>query len=86
MKQEISEDVVLDKLFREQSVDLNEDVEKLLERWDLAMKKSFSVVKCNRSTKRGIDDELKCLLDKEKWIRKNVLENPERGRLLRRRS
>ena len=80
MKQEISEDVVLDKLFREQAVDLNDDVKKLLERWDLAMKKSFSVVKCNRSTKRGIDDELKCLLDKEKWIRKNVLENPERGR------
>lgn len=81
MKQEISNDVVLDSLFRGHSeLNLNGEVECMLSRWNLAMKKSFRRVTVSRTTKRGVDGEMKVLLDREKWVRNNVLENPERGR------
>ena len=66
-------------MFGAETVDVNADVTKLMHRWDLAMKKSFHVVKKNKHTISGVDEELKCLLDEEKWIRKNVLDNPMRG-------
>ena len=46
----------------------------------MAMKKSFHKIKPNKATKKGVDEEMKVLLDEEKWVRKHVLENPERGR------
>ena len=80
MKNEIDQDVVLDELFSEKTLDVNADIEKLFWRWDCAMKKSFHVVKQNKRTKIGVDEDLKCLLSEEKWIRNNVMENPERGK------
>ena len=82
MKNEICQDLVINDLFNERTVNVGADVQKLLERWDRAIKNSFHAIKVNKHTKRGVDQELKCLLDEEKRIRRTVLENPERGQKL----
>ena len=81
MKLEISGDVVLDNLFRDQpdSVDVNAQVQCMFARWEMAMVKSFRAVTPSKRTRKGVDAEMKILLDREKWIRENILENPERG-------
>ena len=81
MKLEISGDVVLDNLFRDQpdSVDVNAQVQCMFARWEMAMVKSFRIVTPSKRTRKGVDAEMKILLDREKWIRENILENPERG-------
>ena len=80
MKLEIQSDVVIDNLFRDQTADVNGEVEKLFCRWNCAMKRSFHTVKPNKMTLRGVDDEIKLLLREERWIRENIVTNPERGR------
>ena len=82
MKTEISNDLVINSLFNDSTVDVGTDVEKLLNRWERAMKNSFHIVKVNKHTKPGVDHELKSLLDEEKLIRRTILNNPERGRKL----
>ena len=80
MKNEIDNDMVIQQLFCDSSVDIHMEVENLLCRWECAMKRAFHVVKQNKSTLRGVDAEIKLLLKEEKWIRENVMENTERGR------
>ena len=43
------------------------------------MEQCFHVVKPSKTMVKGVDAELKQLLDEEKWIRVNVKDNPERG-------
>ena len=82
MKNEIEKDLVIENLFNENTIDVDGEVERLLERWNRAIKNSFHVIKVNKHTKIGVDQDLKCLLDEEKMIRKTVMENPDRGRKL----
>ena len=67
-------------MFTDESADLNEEVDKFLKGWNKLMERSFHIVKPSKTIKRGIDGDLKKLLDEEKWVRKNIKENPERGR------
>ena len=80
MKEVIANDEVIPHLFCDPLSDINLEVEKLLCRWDSALKSSFHVVKPNKSTLRGVNPEIKLLLDEERWIRENVQVNPERGK------
>ena len=73
---------MFDDLFTDIDVDINEEVDELLKRWESAMQRSFHELKPSKSTVKGVDDELKEMLDEEKWIRRNVITNPERGRRL----
>ena len=82
MKAEIDHDLVITNLFSDGAMDIGVDLEKLFERWNRALRNSFHVVKPNKRTRVGVDLEVKCLLDEEKIIRKTVLDNPERGRML----
>ena len=79
MKLLIEADEVFDSLFTDESADLNEEANKFLSNWNRLMEKSFHVVKPSKTIKRRVDGDLKKLLDEEKWVRKNVKENPERG-------
>ena len=67
-------------LFCDLSTDIDDDINIFINKWKAAMDMSFHIVKPSKSIRRGVDTELKQLLDKEKWIRKNVLLNPERGK------
>ena len=80
MQEMIDSNVTFDELFRDLKVDINNEIEIFMDQWMLAMEKSFHVVKPTKSMRKGVDSELKALLDEEKWVRRNILENPERGR------
>ena len=73
---------LFDGLFCDMSTDIDEDVNLFIQKWNEAMSKSFHLIKPSKSMMRGVDEDLKQLLGREKWIRKNVLLNPERGRQL----
>ena len=79
MKEIISGNL-FDGLFDDLDTDINDDINLFMRKWNEAMSKSFHVVKPSKSIRKGVDDEMKKLLDQEKWIRKNVVHNPERGR------
>ena len=80
MQQFIQDDAVLDDLFTDANADLNYEVNKFLATWNKLLEKSFHVIKPSKTMRRRVDEDLKKLLDEEKWVRKNVIENPERGR------
>ena len=46
------------------------------------LNKAFKKRSSSMKTKKGVSPEVKDLLQEERWIRKNVNENPERGRLI----
>ena len=71
---------IFDGLFTDLSTDIDDDLNIFISKWMAAMDRSFHVVKPSKSIRKGVDAELKQLLDKEKWIRKNVQLNPERGK------
>ena len=79
MKGVVDHDEIIENLFMDESMDVGGDLSELFKRWDHAIRRSFHVVKENKHTKVGVDQELKALLDEEKLIRMNVLSNPERG-------
>ena len=80
MQQFIQDDAVLDDLFTDANADLNYEVNKCLATWTKLLEKSFHVIKPSKTMRRRVDEDLKKLLNEEKWVRKNVIENPERGR------
>ena len=80
LQQLVENSSLFDDLFNDIETDINLEVETLFKRWQFAMEQSFHVVKPSKTMVKGVDAELKELLDKEKWIRENIKENPERGR------
>ena len=48
--------------------------------WDAAMEKSFQIVKPSKNVRRGVNAEVRKLLNKESQIRKSVLDCAEKGR------
>ncbi len=78
MQENIKNDWTLDNLFVNQ-IDPDVEFNKFLLKWDTLMKNSFQIITPKKSMK-GVDADVKMLLKEEKWIRCNVLENPERGR------
>ena len=50
--------------------------------WEGLRVSSFQKVSRNKNLKFGICEEVKELMDKERWVKEHVLENPERGRQL----
>ena len=51
-----------------------------MDKWNSTIARSFQVVKPSKNRQKGVDPEVKELLKKEAWIRKNITENIERGK------
>ena len=75
----INKGSLFDSLFTDTCRDINDDVKELESKWNFAMSQCFHEVKPSKKRIKGVDEELRSLLDKEKWIRAHVLTNPERG-------
>ena len=61
---------------------LDIEFEKLKSVWKKLMDSSFKKVSRSKKVAPGICEEVKELLEKERWIKVNVLSNPERGRMI----
>ena len=48
--------------------------------WNEAIKSSFKKIRPKRKSKHGINGCVRDLMREEKWIRDNIMVNPERGR------
>ena len=57
---------MLDDLFTDIDADIDDEVDELLKRWESAMQISFHELKPSKSTVKGVDDELKEMLDARK--------------------
>ena len=64
--------------------DLNCEFEKLMRIWDDGIDMSFKKIVPKKRIKANITTEVRALMRQEKWIRENVLVNPERGRAIAR--
>ena len=80
MKQNIESDMSLDGLFVDADCDLDEEVEVFMKKWDENIAKSFHTVNPSKNRRAGVDTDVRDLLKKEKWIRKNVHDNVQKGR------
>ena len=70
----------IDELFIKENSDIDAKFSTLMVIWNDAMKEAFRKIKPKRRPTCGIDKTVRDLMKEEKWIRLNVLENPERGR------
>ena len=59
---------------------LQKELDVINELWSDAINQSFEKITPKRKCKSGITEEVRDLMREERWVRKNVLENPERGR------
>ena len=66
----------LSKLFSK-SYDINRDYDELMVKWEKSMVQSFKKIS-PRNAVKGLDRDIKDLMEKERWIKKNVLDNAER--------
>ena len=67
-------------LFSDIGCDINNEFSKLNMLWQSSMNRSFKKIVPKRNSKSGITKHVRELMRKEKWVRENVLQNPERGR------
>ena len=61
-------------------VDVNSGYKELMRIWDEGIDKSFKKIMPKKNKKPNITAEVRSLMQQEKWIRANVIENPQRGR------
>ena len=65
MQENIKCDATFDYLFSTHCMDLNSEFDKFLMTWDDLIHNSFQVVRTRKCTLKGVDDELKVLLQEE---------------------
>ena len=70
----------ISKLFSDVSCNIDEEFSLMHKIWNSVVDSSFKKIMPKRNNKSGISKSVRELMQKEKWIRENVLENPERGR------
>ena len=74
------EEANITDLFADSNCDLNIEFSRMMQIWKDSMDCAFHKITPKRNQKSGITKEVRELIKKEKWIRDNVLQNPERGR------
>ena len=80
--QNIANDESLESIFEEGTEGLDVEFGKLTEWWKNLMNCSFQKVSRGKKVKAGICEDVKVLLEQERWIKLNVPTNPERGRMI----
>lgn len=80
--QNIDTDMCLETIFAEGTNGLDEEFDKLKKWWKNLMERSFKKVSKGRNVVPGVCEEVKVLLEQERWIKMNVLTNPDRGRMI----
>ena len=76
----IEDDQSFDTLFTDRDIDLEGELHMFMKKWDGVIQKSFTEVKPSKHRIPGVDPEVKELLKRETWIRRNVVDNVEKGR------
>ena len=59
---------------------VQKDYDVINELWNDAVKHSFEIITPKRKRKIGVSKSVREMMREEKWIRENILVNPERGR------
>lgn len=80
--QNIRNDECLESIFVDGTGGLDVEFDKLKNWWRKTMDNSFKKVSKGKNVVSGICEEVKELIAQERWIKKNVLTNPERGRMI----
>ena len=80
--QNIVNDVEMDSIFRDGMDGLDAEFTKFNNWWGVLMDNSFKKVSRGSKVKPGICEKVKELLQKERWIKQNILDNPERGKMI----
>lgn len=80
MKQNIESDLSLDKIFVDVGCDLDKEIDFFMMRWNENIAKSFHTVNLSKKRRPGVTPDVRELLKKEMWIRKNVHDHVEKGR------
>ena len=65
---------------RSSNNNLQKELDVINELWSDAVNQSFQRITPRRKCKSGISEEVRDLMKEERWVRENVMENPERGR------
>ena len=60
--------------------DIQKELAVINELWSDAIRASFTKITPKRKVISGVNDVVRLLFKEEKWIRENVVDNPERGR------
>ena len=60
--------------------DTQRELDMINELWSDAINKSFDTIAPKRKAKQGITKRVREMIREERWIRENIVENPERGR------
>ena len=77
---QIVESSNINEMFIDDSNDLDVEYGVFMSEMNSIMKASFKMVKPNSKLKKGIDEEIKKLIGEERRIRREVKENPQRGK------
>ena len=78
----LEDDSSFDNLFTDINANIDSELNLFMSKWDGVIRKSFEEVKPSKSRIPGVNPEVKELLKRETWIRKNVTDNVERGRAI----
>ena len=80
MKNRIENNYLLDRLFVGSNANINSELNKFMKIWNDSMEQSFQAVKPSRNQQRGVDLEVRKLLQEESKIRKSAVECEDKGR------
>ena len=80
MQEIVGGDPSLDNLFVHSSCNINDEMTLFMSKWEGFIKQAFNEVKQGKNQIRGVNHEVKELLKEEKWIRRSVTDNVEKGR------
>ena len=73
MQGNIENDSAIDSFFCAPCCDIDVEMNLFLKKWDDLMQSSFQEVKPSKNRRPGVDAEVKDLLKKESWVRKNFV-------------
>ena len=80
--QNVSADMELSDIFGDGLGGLDVEFDKFQAWWKNVLHCSFNKVSRNKKVQPGICSEVKELIRQERWIKENVMTNPERGRMI----
>ena len=75
-------DLEVDDIFVSGEEGLDSEFDKLKSWWKNILDKSFKKVSNSKRIKSGVCEEVKELMTRERWIKENILTNPDRGRMI----
>ncbi len=72
----------VDTFFNGPNVNVDDEFKNVMSWWNKCVDQSFPKISRNKQLKTGVCDEVKELMRKERWIKQNIITNPDRGRMI----